>query len=106
MTDSIQHRCFNHPSRESAARCPECNRMFCRECVTEHEDRVICSSCLAFLSRAEERRHSRILLPWRIIQCIAAFTLLWAVFYMMGRLLLLVPSDFHDGTFLQRIGEE
>ena len=39
-------RCFNHATREAVARCPECHHFFCRECITEHDDRVLCTGCL------------------------------------------------------------
>src|SRR2546429_9979935 len=59
MTSNLIHqRCFNHALREAAARCPECGHFYCRECITEHEDRVICANCLAKLAapRLMERR--------------------------------------------------
>jgi len=42
----IRLRCFYHDFREAACRCPICQRYFCRECVTEHDDRVLCVECL------------------------------------------------------------
>ena len=44
-------RCFNHAHREAAARCPECTHFYCRECITEHDDRVICAACLRKLAK-------------------------------------------------------
>ena len=38
-------------TREAVARCPECTQFFCRECITEHDDRVLCSACLKKLAR-------------------------------------------------------
>ena len=46
MTALAHQRCFNHALREAAARCPGCGNFFCRECVTEHDDRVLCAACL------------------------------------------------------------
>ena len=51
MQNSFHQRCFNHAGREAVARCPECGQFFCRECITEHEDRVLCSACLKKLTR-------------------------------------------------------
>ncbi len=51
MTAAIQHRCWNHESREAVCQCPECGRSFCRECVTEHQSRLLCAACLARLAR-------------------------------------------------------
>lgn len=42
----IEHCCWNHGARESVCRCPDCGRCFCRECVTEHESRLLCAACL------------------------------------------------------------
>lgn len=50
-TAAIQHRCWNHEAREAVCRCPECNRSFCRECVTEHQSRLLCAACVARLVR-------------------------------------------------------
>ena len=52
-----QERCFNHAFREAVARCPECGRTFCRECISEHDDRVICAFCLKRLSKKAVRRN-------------------------------------------------
>ena len=43
----IHQRCFRHDGREAAARCPGCRRYFCRECVTEHDGRLLCAACVA-----------------------------------------------------------
>lgn len=42
----LSHSCFNHPERPAAARCPLCGVAFCRECVSEHNGRFLCASCL------------------------------------------------------------
>lgn len=41
-----RNRCQFHPEREAGARCPGCERHFCRECVTEQEGVVYCWPCL------------------------------------------------------------
>jgi hypothetical protein len=46
MTAVAHQRCLHHHEREAVARCPECGHYFCRECITEHDERVICASCL------------------------------------------------------------
>src|SRR5580658_5639715 len=43
----LQQRCWNHEAREAACRCPACGRSYCRECVSEHEGRLLCAACLA-----------------------------------------------------------
>lgn len=42
-----QLRCQQHPVREAIARCPNCRQSFCRECITEHDGRMLCLPCLA-----------------------------------------------------------
>lgn len=97
--NAIAHeRCRNHAQREAVARCPECRRYFCRECVTEHEDRVVCSSCLAKLAGGARERRWRISGVLQAGQFAAGLFVLWCVFYLLGRVLLNVPSDFHSDT--------
>jgi hypothetical protein len=42
----IRQQCWNHETREAVCRCPGCARSYCRECVTEHEARLLCAVCL------------------------------------------------------------
>ncbi len=101
MDDLAHQRCFNHMLREAVARCPECQRYYCRECVTEHEDKVLCASCL---SRKIDPTASR-LKQWGgfagIIHFLLGTMLIWMFFYYMGQLLLALPSSFHEGTLWQ-----
>jgi len=95
-----QERCFNHASREAAARCPECGRYFCRECVSEHEGRVICAFCFKRL-RAGPVGRTRLAGLLRAAQILIGILILWSSFYLLGRILLAIPSSFHDQAFLQ-----
>lgn len=102
ITDLTRQRCFNHARREAVARCPECGRFFCRECITEHEDRVLCASCLAEVTRrGPGGRKGRMMGAVRIGAGVASFLVLWFVFFLFGRLLLNLPSSFHEGTVWQ-----
>ena len=93
--------CFHHPDRTASARCPECGRAYCRECVTEHAGRVICAVCL-------ERHSAGPRQPWRLraamlgAQCACAFLLLWVVFYALGTWLLRLPSSVHAGLLWEK----
>src|SRR5207248_2439455 len=49
---ALQQRCWNHEAREAVCLCPACGRSFCRECVTEHQSRLLCAACLQALARA------------------------------------------------------
>jgi hypothetical protein len=100
-----QERCFNHASREAAARCPECGRYFCRECISEHDDRVICAFCLKRVSTKPVRRY-RLAGLVRLAQVVIGVLLLWSSFYLLGKALLTIPSSFHDVAVRQEGSEE
>ncbi|HLJ48489.1 MAG TPA: hypothetical protein VKU01_20885 [Bryobacteraceae bacterium] len=87
-----------HPLREAVARCPECRNSFCRECVTEHEGRVVCAACLKRLVGAvpKQRRSARWVLASALP--IAGGVIAWVFFYGIGRLLMLIPASVHDGS--------
>ncbi|HYG77780.1 MAG TPA: rhomboid family protein [Planctomycetota bacterium] len=81
------------------ARCPECTKFFCRECVTEHKERIICAMCLKALtvkSAPEKQRSYNAVI--RAGQYLAGVILLWLSFYCIGSMLLSLPESFHDGT--------
>ncbi len=96
-----QQRCFNHHMREAAAKCPECGRFFCRECVTEHEGRVLCAACLRKTLPKPGQRFLLLIGPVRILQFIGGALLLWMFFYYLGLMLLELPSSFHEGHLWQ-----
>ena len=87
-------RCANHPHREAAARCPQCLGFFCRECVTEHEFRVLCAACIRRLTaaRTAERRS-----VWRRVAGVVPIGLglffAWLFFFLLGRGLQLVQPE-------------
>ena len=101
MHDLAHQRCINHKFREAVARCPECRRYFCRECVTEHEDRVLCAACLGGKIDAGAAGLSPIGLLTRIIHLLLGGMFLWIFFYYLGQVLLSLPSSFHEGTLWQ-----
>lgn len=51
-------RCLFHPLREAAARCPHCQGTFCRECVTDEDDKLACPPCLRRMTRPPARKPS------------------------------------------------
>lgn len=99
--DLAHQRCFNHARREAVARCPECSRYYCRECVTEHEDRVVCASCLARLTAGKGERRRPFAVAVRALECAVALLVLWLFFYTLGHCLLVLPTSFHEGTVWQ-----
>lgn len=97
MSSISTRRCFNHAQREAVARCPVCANFFCRECITEHDGRMICARCL-LPSQTPQRKRRLAAAALRSIQVLAGVLVLWLVFFLVGRALLLVPSSFHDGS--------
>ena len=47
----LEQRCWNHETREAVCRCPECARSYCRECVIEHQGRLLCAACVGRVAR-------------------------------------------------------
>jgi len=101
MKDLAAQRCFNHPLREAVACCPECGRYFCRECVVEHDNRLLCASCIAKLLTPSRTGRFRLAGLMRLGQFLFGFMVLWLFFYYVGQALLSLPSSFHEGTVWQ-----
>jgi hypothetical protein len=102
--DLVLQRCSIHRDREAVVRCPGCSGYFCRECVTEHEGKFLCSSCLrrkSGLDRQPTRARGRIA---GAIGVIVGVTMAWFLFYLAGRLLILIPPNLHDIHYLKGIG--
>ncbi|MBE9545314.1 MAG: rhomboid family protein [Proteobacteria bacterium] len=101
MPDLTHQRCLNHMFREAVARCPECGRFFCRECITEHDDKVLCASCLRKRLKPAGHRFHR----YQWIFCGGHFftgvVLLYIIFYYFAQILLALPTSFHEGTLWQ-----
>ncbi|MBV9463240.1 MAG: rhomboid family protein [Verrucomicrobiae bacterium] len=98
-----QSRCFHHAHREAVARCPECHRTFCRECITEHDDRVVCASCLQKLVAKPPAKRVALHRPLIALGAVAGFFLVWMLFYELGRLLLLIPAELHEGAVWKQL---
>ena len=97
MEAVARQRCFHHAMREAVARCPECGQFFCRECITEHDDRVICASCLKKLAAAGARAERSVWNVWPACQIAGGALFAWALFYLCGLGLLSIPSEYHEG---------
>jgi hypothetical protein len=98
MASLTHQRCFNHFQREAVARCTGCRQFFCRECITEHDDRVVCSACLLKLAKVPLTKRRGFAGTMRTAQFLFSLVLLWFFFYLIGEGLLSIPTAFHDGT--------
>ncbi|MEO7299509.1 MAG: rhomboid family protein, partial [Verrucomicrobiota bacterium] len=88
---------LNHLAREAVARCPECRFFFCRECIAEHDDRVICATCLKKIVKASAAKRSPVHLLKRLTFGAFGLVTAWLFFYWVGQGLLSIPTEFHDG---------
>ena len=98
MPSFSQHRCLHHAHREAVARCPECREFFCRECVAEHDDRVICSACLRKIAGKEARPRRSFAAVLRPVALLGGVFVAWFFFYLIGHWSSALPSKFHEGT--------
>ena len=102
-------RCARHSDREAAARCASCGLVFCRECVSEHNGRLLCAPCLekiAAAERAAAARQPRAAIIKRALAIAAGAAWLWLCFYLTGLLIEKLPQSFHEGTIWQQAAED
>jgi len=85
---NLNQHCWNHEEREAACRCPACGRSYCRECVSEHEGRLLCAACLIRITanRQPETHTLRKLAPPAMIA--AGILLAWLVYWAAGAALI------------------
>ncbi len=102
MTPTIHQRCWNHDSREAVCRCPACSRSYCRECVSEHEARLLCAACLNAIARTTTPRRSRMgrFVPAGML--IAGLVLAWVAFYSAGQAMNLLVSRLEQSAWQSR----
>lgn len=98
MPALVATRCLLHPQRESVARCPECRQAYCRECITEHDGRVICAACLRRLTRPVQRRPVRLGWLLRPVSMVVGLLVGFLFFHLLGLVLLQIPSEWHEGN--------
>jgi hypothetical protein len=104
MTQFTHQRCFVHPLREAVSLCLECRRAFCRECVVDHDGRLICAACLARLNAPAAGRRGALRRLSSAVGVAFAILLCWILFYMFGRMLMLAEPAHHgfDDTELEQ----
>jgi hypothetical protein len=98
MPNLTSQRCFNHATREAAARCPECARFFCRECITEHDERVLCAGCLKKTVRVPLTQRGGFIRVLHAAQFAFGLLLAWFFFFLIGERLLRLPESFHENS--------
>ncbi|HYW48073.1 MAG TPA: hypothetical protein VE959_34735 [Bryobacteraceae bacterium] len=98
---ALHQRCWNHEAREAVCRCPECGRSYCRECVTEHEARLLCAACLQKIERAPRARR-----PGRrvaaAVLALAGILFAWLLFYGAGEAMILITSRMEQASWQTR----
>jgi hypothetical protein len=74
-----------------------CGQSFCRECVSEHDLRMLCAECLRREASGAKPKAERRHLPVFALQFLGGLLLLWFTLWLAGRILVEIPVDFHDG---------
>lgn len=88
MPESLaQQRCWNHATRGAVCRCPVCQRHFCRECVSEHDARLLCGGCIRVSAAAQDRPHSRARRIGIPLLAVGTAVLAWVAFFSLGQVL-------------------
>jgi hypothetical protein len=80
----LQQRCWNHEAREAASRCPACGRSYCRECVSEHEGRLLCAACLSGVTGGRGAGAGRVGKLAAAAMIAAAILLAWLTYWVAG----------------------
>jgi len=83
-------------------RCPGCRRYFCRECVTEHDERLLCAVCLNRLPGEGPRRRGRLAWVKGALAVALGLLLAWLFFYGIGQALAQIPVEREEGSAWQR----
>jgi ubiquitin C-terminal hydrolase len=95
--------CLNHPQREAAARCVGCGKRFCKECVTQLEVQWFCAACLKERTAVKVRVKRDGWVLSVAVQALVGAALLWITVAMAGKVLIQMPTDFHEGSVWQKV---
>ncbi len=97
---ALQQRCWNHEGREAVCRCPGCGRSYCRECVTEHDARLLCANCLELLSgRPVSRGKGRVAAA---LMALAGIFIAWILFFSAGEAMILTVQRVEQQSWRSR----
>ena len=92
-----QARCHIHADREAAARCVKCATLYCSECVTRVDGRMVCASCQRAAAAVKTSRTREWFLLNTTAQFAAGLLLIWFMIYFAGRILISIPDEMHSG---------
>ncbi len=95
----LQQRCWNHDTREAVCRCPECGRSYCRECVTEHESRLLCAACLKNVTAARAGRSAGFHRFTPAALLAGGLILAWCVFFAAGETLIWISARLEQTSW-------
>jgi hypothetical protein len=98
---ALHNRCWNHEAREAVCRCPGCSRGFCRECVAEHEQRLLCAACLRAAVHTQPATSGNRLLA-RIALAVAGLLLAWVVIFLIGEAILTYTGRLEQTAWVRR----
>jgi len=82
-------------------RCLECRRYFCRECATEHEERLLCAECIKRLSAKRAGKGGRLAWVKGALAGALGLLLAWLFFYAIGQVLVQIPDARDEGAAYQ-----
>ena len=99
---ALEQRCWNHEAREAVCRCPQCGRSFCRECVTEHESRLLCATCLKTAARARSAPRGRLRRLAPAGMTLTGAILAWAIFFGAAESLITLTERAERGAWQGR----
>ena len=106
MTSLVLQRCLNHPAREAAARCMSCAANYCRECVEEHDGKLVCAACLRKAAKTPVLQRAWFKRLLTCAQTTVALLFLWIVFFTFGKTLLTIPTSFHEGEVWKKMQQQ
>ena len=96
----LRQRCWNHEAREAVCLCPQCGRSFCRECVSEHDFRLLCAACLRSIRRAPPPAPKRRLGVAAL--ALAGFFLGWLLFFIGGEAVMTLSTRMEQTSWQNR----
>ena len=102
MIAGLQQRCWNHEGREAVCRCPDCGRSFCRECVSEHEARLLCAACLARAAQTAPRRSNSLRRLAPAAMLLAGLLIAWIVLFGAGESLIILAGRAEQNQWQNR----